>query len=478
MPNPITSFLTFKLVILWTDALIFLLVAMVLVFGFYVARKEHLRAPWRQIRRRPLAMSALVVLLFYIAVGLMDSIHFRLPLPRSEETEEIQYGPEVLSFLDVMTTSLRNNTERTYSAPLASHAFTKEMIETPDGTQLRAKPRLKYGGSHLANPEKDRSNDIFSTILKKGGAGFSLAVLLFFLFIFFLSRSAQQSLGEMAKQFWQGEIRTSWKAIYVTLGLFLIVGSIVMSLSTDYHILGTDKVGQDVLYLALKGIRTGLVIGMLTTLVMLPFAIFLGISAGYFRGRVDDAIQYLYTTLSSVPGVLLIAAAVLILQVYMDKNADAFSSITERADTRLLFLCIILGMTGWIGLCRLLRGETMKLREMEYVQAARALGVKNSRIITHHILPNVMHLVLISAVLDFSGLVLAEAVLSYVGVGVDPAMISWGNMINAARLELAREPIVWWSLTAAFIFMFGLVLSANVFSDAVRDAFDPRLRGR
>ena len=281
---------------------------------------------------------------------------------------------------------------------------------------------------------------------------------------------------ETARHILRGETETAWRAILPTLSFLIVAGTIAFSLSERYHLFGTDKVGQDVFYLALKGIRTGLVIGTLTTLVMLPFAIFLGISAGYFRGKVDDAIQYLYTTLSSIPGVLLIAAAVLILQVYMDKHAEAFASITERADTRLLFLCLILGMTSWIGLCRLLRGETLKLREMEYVQAATALGVGNGSIITRHILPNVMHIVLISVVLDFSGLVLAEAVLSYVGVGVDPAMISWGNMINSARLEMAREPIVWWSLTAAFLFMFGLVLSANIFSDAVRDAFDPRLR--
>jgi peptide/nickel transport system permease protein len=97
-------------------------------------------------------------------------------------------------------------------------------------------------------------------------------------------------------------------------------------------------------------------------------------------------------------------------------------------------------------------------------------------IIWRHIVPNVMHIVLIIVVLDFSGLVLAEAVLSYVGVGVDPTMDSWGNMINGARLEMAREPMVWWSLFAAFTFMFSLVLAANLFSDTVRDAFDPRLR--
>jgi peptide/nickel transport system permease protein len=121
-----------------------------------------------------------------------------------------------------------------------------------------------------------------------------------------------------------------------------------------------------------------------------------------------------------------------------------------------------------------LRGETLKLRELDYVQAARAFGVSDIRIMLRHILPNLYHLVLISVVMDFSGLVLAEAVLSYVGVGVDPAMQSWGNMINAARLEMAREPVVWWPLVAAFGFMFTLVLSANLFADSVRDAFDPK----
>jgi peptide/nickel transport system permease protein len=243
-------------------------------------------------------------------------------------------------------------------------------------------------------------------------------------------------------------------------------------------VLGTDKVGQDVFYLTLKSIRTGLVIGTLTTLIMLPFAIFMGILAGYARGWIDDVVQYVYTTLNSIPGVLLIAAAILMLQVYIANHSDYFETTVERADIRLLFLCIILGITSWTGLCRLLRGESLKLREAEYIQAAVSFGVAHRKIITRHILPNVMHVVLITVVLDFSGLVLAEAVLSYVGVGVDPTMNSWGNMINGARLEMAREPVVWWSLLSAFLFMFILVLAANLFSDAVRDAFDPRTRDR
>ncbi len=468
----------FQPVFLWTDRLIYLLLLLVIALLFYVSRKEHLLAPWRQIRRRQLAMAALVVLLFYIVIGVLDSVHFRKPLPATETGQEIQYDPEVLSLLDVLLNRLKENEERSYSAPLAARAFNKEMIEAADGSQHRGYPRLKFGGAHLSNPEAERTADVLTRVGKRLVSGLFIWGLITLFFVMLLARRHHKSTGEMLRAVWRGETQTAWRSILFTAGLLFLIVGILAPLSVKYHLFGTDKVGQDVLYLSLKGIRTGLVIGTLTTLVMLPFAIFLGISAGYFRGKIDDAIQYLYTTLSSVPGVLLIASAVLILQVYMDKNSENFASITERADIRLMFLCLILGMTGWIGLCRLLRGETLKLREMEYVQAAKALGVGPRRIITHHILPNVMHIVLIAVVLDFSGLVLAEAVLSYVGVGVDPAMISWGNMINSARLELAREPVVWWSLASAFIFMFALVLSANIFSDAVRDAFDPRLRGR
>lgn len=243
-----------------------------------------------------------------------------------------------------------------------------------------------------------------------------------------------------------------------------------------FHVFGTDKVGADIFYQSIKSVRTGIVIGTVTTLVMLPFALFLGTIAGFFGGWIDDIIQYLYTTLSSVPGVLLISASVIAIQIYIANHPDIFPTIAERADVRLLALCVILGVTSWTSLCRLLRAETLKIREMDYVRASTALGVKRFKIILRHIFPNVLHIVIITIVLDFSSLILAEAVLSYVGVGVDPTSFSWGNMINSARLDLAREPVVWWPLLSAFLFMFALVLAANIFADAVRDAFDPRLR--
>jgi peptide/nickel transport system permease protein len=191
---------------------------------------------------------------------------------------------------------------------------------------------------------------------------------------------------------------------------------------------------------------------------------------------VDECIQYIYTLLASVPDVLLIAATVLMLQVFIDSHSGYFESALERSDARLFFLCLILALTSFTGLCRLVRGETLKLRELEYIQSAKAFGVSTPRMLLFHIAPNLMHLVLINCVMQFSGFILSEAVLSYVGVGVDPNTASFGVMINTARDELAATPVVWWTLVTAFAFMFLLVISANLLADAVRDAFDPKTR--
>ncbi len=462
-------------VIFITDALIFLLVFMVIAFVFYARKHEHLRAPWRDVARRPLAMSATVVLSVFIIFGLLDSLHFH-PKLEVTKTKGTLYSTEISSVLDVLLVDLRQKTERTYSAPLASYAFAKEMIDQPDGKQIRDYPRLKYGGVHLDDPESESVSDITKRLFIGLLSGLFISLIVSGLIIFALGRANNSSYKQTLLKCCRNEVVIPWYAIFITLSILIIIVSCIYNLSQYYHVFGTDKVGQDVLYQALKSIRTGLVIGTLTTLVMLPFAIMMGLMAGYFRGWIDDVIQYLYTTLNSIPGVLLIAASILLLQVYISNHADDFNSLEQRADLRLLFLCMILGITSWTGLCRLLRAETLKLREVDYVQAAQAFGVGNLSIMLRHLLPNVMHIVMISIVLDFSGLVLAEAVLSYINIGVDPSMHSWGNMINSARLEMAREPIVWWSLAAAFIFMFVLVLAANLFSDAVRDAFDPRIR--
>ncbi len=463
----------FQPVFLTTDLLIYLLLAAMVGFAVYASRHEHLRVPWRQVTRRPMAMAALVILLAYVTVGLMDSVHFRLRQDGSNPVEH-GYSNTVLSLFDYLAKPLRTRVETTYSAPFAAQAYTKETVEQPDGRSVREYPRLKYGGAHLKDPG-ERTVDIARRAGAATGAGLVLWMLLVAGFVL-IWRERAETWTQATRRLIRGDSLVPWRTIWATSGILIILGVNAAYLSLFYHIAGTDQVGQDVFFESLKSIRTGLVIGTLTTLVMLPFAMLFGIMAGYFRGWVDDVIQYFYTTLSSIPGVLLIAAAILILQVNMANHPERFDTTIARADWRLLWLCIILGITSWTSLCRLLRGETLKLREVDYIQASRALGASHATIMTRHILPNVMHIVLITVVLDFSGLVLAEAVLSYVGVGVDPTMNSWGNMINSARMEMAREPIVWWSLASAFVFMFGLVLSANLFADAVRDAFDPRLR--
>jgi peptide/nickel transport system permease protein len=454
-------------VILWTDALVFLLLAVVLAFALYARRHEHLRAPWREVLRSREAMGAMVVLAAYVAVGLLDSVHFRRPLPEAAG-QPVRYSAEVLSVLDVVLGGLRDRTEKTYSAPFAAHLHAKETVELDGGGRVRRWLRLEHGGRHLDDAAAGRARDIGSRALAGGLKGAAVWLVL----VAMLAAARRSSLQAL----WRERGGTRWRTALSTALVLMLLAGVAAEWSEVYHVFGTDKVGRDVLYQALKSVRTGLIIGTLTTLVMLPFALALGAMAGYFGGLADDAIQYLYTTLNSIPSVLLIAAMVLMLNVYLDRHAAEFASVVERADLRLLFLCLILGLTSWTGLCRLLRGEALKLREMDYVLAARALGSGHARILARHVLPNVMHIVLIAVVLDFSGLVLAEAVLSYVQIGVDPTTDSWGNMINSARLEMAREPAVWWSLTAAFVFMFALVLAANLFADAVRDAFDPRLR--
>ncbi len=463
-------------VLLWTDALVFLLVACGIASGIYISRREYLLASWHRVGESRAGMASLTLLVAFVVVGLIDSLHYR-PRLEAASGQPGGYSGEVRSLLDVLLQPLRDGTEKTYSAPLAAHLYARETVELPDGSQARVFPRLKHGGAHLADVEAEWGRDVTLRTLR----GTALAVLAGLTFVALAVLFAARRWGTGWQAAWRrirrGETRFAWHAALAALGMLLLLAGPALSLAGGYHVLGTDKVGQDVLYLTLKSIRTGLVIGTLTTLVMLPFAVALGLVAGYVGGWVDDLIQYLYTTLNSIPGVLLIAAAVLMVQVAIDMHPDWFATAAQRADARLLALCLILGVTSWTGLCRLLRAETLKLRELEYVQAAQAFGASAARILGRHILPNVMHIVLISVVMDFSGLVLAEAVLSYIGIGVDPSTISFGTMINTARLELAREPVVWWSLLAAFVFMFVLVLAANLFADAVRDAFDPRLAG-
>jgi peptide/nickel transport system permease protein len=221
------------------------------------------------------------------------------------------------------------------------------------------------------------------------------------------------------------------------------------------HLLGTDLLGRDVVYRTLKGVRVALLIGGLTSLVVIPVALLFGVSAGYWGRRIDDAVFFAMTVLASVPSLLLLIALIMVM---------------GRGTVQ---VCVALGVTGWVHFCRIARGETLKLREADFVAAARALGVSDANIVRRHILPNIAHLIIITFALSFTALVLSETILSYLGIGLDG---SWGQMIDQARNELSRTPIIWWNLAGASVALFTLVLAVNVVADAMRDIIDPRTR--
>jgi len=221
------------------------------------------------------------------------------------------------------------------------------------------------------------------------------------------------------------------------------------------HPLGTDNLGRDVLQRAVQGARIAFQVGIVTACIAMPIGILLGCLAGYFGGRVDDAIVWIYTTFSSIPGMLFILAIALVV-------GKGLSGVY-----------VGIGLTTWVGLCRLMRGEVMKHKSRPYVQAARALGFAPARIMFRHILPNVAHLVIISFSLRFPAAISTEVFMSFLGIGVQGEP-SWGIMISNARLRLWQG--AWWEMAVVTAAIFFVVLAFNLLGDALRDALDPRLR--
>lgn len=443
-----------QIVWLWTDMLFWGLCLTLCIMAFY-RHPPYIKEGWRKVCSSRMAMGTGLIILFYVLIALLDSVHFRDQL-------------EIRTLLDLVLSPMDNSLEMTFSAPFSDHLYIYVPVTDTSGSITWVQPKLAFVKSaYYVNIPWD----VFKGTIK----GLSAWILINIACYIFIARGKWEDFKNLYQK---QTTHTQWRTLMATSLCICVVTGIVLALAQHFHVLGTDKVGQDVLYQSLKSIRTAVMIGTLTTLFLLPFAMLLGTLAGYARGWVDDLIQYIYTTLSSIPGILLIAASVLMLELWIRGHPSISASITQRADLRLLCLCMILGVTSWTSLCRLLRAETLKLREQDYVMAAIAQGVKQSSIIRYHIMPNLMHIILITVVLEFSSLILTEAVLSYVGVGVDQSTYSWGTMINTARLELSREPIIWWSILAAFLGMGTLVLSANLFSDVVQKAFDPRARGR
>lgn len=221
------------------------------------------------------------------------------------------------------------------------------------------------------------------------------------------------------------------------------------------HWMGTDALGRDVMQRLVQGTRIAYKVGIITQLIAIPIGVFLGCLAGYFGGRIDDFVVWLYSTFASIPGLLFILA---------------IAMVVERG---MLGVYLGIGLTTWVGLCRLIRGEVIKHKEQAYVKAAHTLGLSWPRTLFRHILPNVFHVIIVTFTLRFPAAVSTEVFMSFLGIGVQNEP-SWGLMINNARMRLWQG--VWWEMTFVTLAIFLLVLAFNLLGDALRDALDPRLR--
>ncbi len=296
---------------------------------------------------------------------------------------------------------------------------------------------------------------------------FAMFFLIIFGAFFLLAFSAQivelvqgdqasyaKSLGEMGYDFPDSHAAPTTKAF--PLALF-----------------GLDWSGRSVLLRVYHGCKVAFLVGTCGGLLSVLIGMTLGLLAGFFGGWVDGLIVYLYSTVASIPYLLLMLAFAFILKQGHFAEVYRESFLSSYLSLGLFNIILVIGMTSWVSLCRLVRAETMKVRELDFVQAARSLGFGKFRILFKHVLPNVFHLVIISFSLTFVIAIKTEVILTFLGVGVDKEP-SWGSMIAIAKNELMRG--IWWPLAAAGGMLFLLTLSINYVGDALRDALDPKLK--
>ena len=223
------------------------------------------------------------------------------------------------------------------------------------------------------------------------------------------------------------------------------------------YLLGTDEIGRSQVVRLLYGGRVSLAVGFVAALVNLSIGVVLGISAGYFRGVVDDLFTWFVQTLLSIPTLFLLLI---------------IAAIWEPGPVT---LTIIIGALFWTGISLYCRGQTFALREREFVIAARTIGARDRRIMFNHILPNILPLILVLAAIDVGGIILAESALSFLGLGIVPPTPTWGNMLTGATNYFVRAP---WLVYPPGAMIFLTVLCLYLIGDGLRDALDPRVRGK
>ena len=243
------------------------------------------------------------------------------------------------------------------------------------------------------------------------------------------------------------------------------------------HFFGTDYRGRDVFVRALAGTATAVKVGIIASAISAIIGVILGALAGYYGGKIDNFVVWIYSTFASMPTLLFILSFALLVSkgFLLPPLASAFNFIAAILNTEpsMLAIYIGIGITGWVSLCRVVRAETMKLRETAYVQAAKASGFRSTHIILGHIIPNLFHLVIIYFTMRFAYAIMTEVIVSYLGLGAQ-ASPSWGVMISDGQQRLWRG--IWWEVTAASVFMFLLVMSLHLLGDRLRDVLDPKIK--
>lgn len=228
------------------------------------------------------------------------------------------------------------------------------------------------------------------------------------------------------------------------------------------HILGTDKLGRDILTRLMYGGRISILVGLISVMIELAIGTLIGSMAGYYGGKVDTALMTLTEIWMSIPflPVIIILGSIL-------------SALKVDSTTRVLFLIISMGVLSWGGIARIVRGEILTLREQEYIQATEALGLRDSRKILRHLIPNIIPILIVNATLDMGTFIVFEATLSYLGVGVSEPVASWGNMLKAADNQANLEKRAWLWLPPGICVLI-VTLGINLLGDGLRDALDPK----
>ncbi|HUP83032.1 MAG TPA: ABC transporter permease [Candidatus Limnocylindria bacterium] len=231
------------------------------------------------------------------------------------------------------------------------------------------------------------------------------------------------------------------------------------------HLLGTDQLGQDILSRLMDGAAISLSVALVVQIVVLSLGVPIGALAGWFGGRIDNALMRFTDVMYAFPDLLLI----ILMSVAFRETAFG------RLYSGLFLVFVAIGLTSWVTVARLVRGQLLSLKEMEYVEAAKALGVRDRAIVTRHLLPNALGPIIVAVTLGIPGAILAEATLAYLGVGVQPPRASWGKLIADGQAAIRYMPHL---VYLPAIMIAAALISFTFLGDGLRDALDPKLKGK